>query len=83
VVNNTGANVFFINIFGGITRGDEVARGIVTAMNETASRKIPLVIRLTGTNEEEGRDILAQAGMTPVETMDEGAHEAVRLSRGT
>ena len=55
VVNNTGANVFFINIFGGITRGDEVARGIVTAMNETASRKIPLVIRLTGTNEEEGR----------------------------
>ena len=81
VVNNTGANVFFINIFGGITRGDEVARGIVTAMNETASRKIPLVIRLTGTNEEEGRRILAQAGMKPVETMDEGAREAVRLSR--
>ncbi len=81
VVNNTGANVFFVNIFGGITRGDEVARGIVTAMNETASRKIPLVIRLTGTNEEEGRRILAQAGMRPVETMDEGAREAVRLSR--
>jgi succinyl-CoA synthetase beta subunit len=81
VVNNTGANVFFVNIFGGITRGDEVARGIVTAMNETASRKIPLVIRLTGTNEEEGRRILAQAGMKPVETMDEGAREAVRLSR--
>ncbi len=82
VVNNTGANVFFINIFGGITRGDEVARGIVGAMEETASRKIPLVIRLTGTNEEEGRRILKDAGMTPVETMDEGAHEAVRLSRG-
>ncbi|MGA8099592.1 MAG: ADP-forming succinate--CoA ligase subunit beta [Candidatus Cybelea sp.] len=81
VVNNTGANVFFVNIFGGITRGDEVARGIVTAINETASRKIPLVIRLTGTNEEEGRRILAQAGMRPVETMDEGAREAVRLSR--
>jgi succinyl-CoA synthetase beta subunit len=81
VVNNTGATVFFINIFGGITRGDEVARGIVTAMNETASRKIPLVIRLTGTNEDEGRRILAQAGMTPVQTMDEGAREAVRLSR--
>ncbi|MGA9943906.1 MAG: ADP-forming succinate--CoA ligase subunit beta [Candidatus Cybelea sp.] len=81
VVNNTGANVFFVNIFGGITRGDEVARGIVTAINETTSRKIPLVIRLTGTNEEEGRRILAQAGMRPVETMDEGAREAVRLSR--
>ena len=47
----------------------------------TTSRKIPLVIRLTGTNEEEGRRILAEAGMTPVETMDEGAREAVRLSR--
>ncbi len=81
VVNNTGAKVFFINIFGGITRGDEVARGIVDAMQQTASRKIPLVIRLTGTNEEEGRRILREAAMTPVETMDEGAREAVRLSR--
>jgi len=80
VVNNTGATVFFINIFGGITRGDEVARGIVEAMAQTASRKIPLVIRLTGTNEEEGRRILAQAGMTPVETMDEGARKAVELA---
>jgi succinyl-CoA synthetase beta subunit len=81
VVNNTGAKVFFINIFGGITRGDEVARGIVDAVRATASRKIPLVIRLTGTNEEEGRRILGEAGMTPVETMDEGAREAVRLAK--
>jgi succinyl-CoA synthetase beta subunit len=81
VVNNTGAKVFFINIFGGITRGDEVARGIVQAMKETKSRKIPLVIRLTGTNEEEGRKILAEAGMTPVETMDEGARKAVELAK--
>jgi succinyl-CoA synthetase beta subunit len=80
VVNNTGATVFFVNIFGGITRGDEVARGVVEAMQQTTSRKIPLVIRLTGTNEEEGRRILTQAGMTPVETMDEGAREAVRLA---
>jgi succinyl-CoA synthetase beta subunit len=82
VVNNTDAKVFFINIFGGITRGDEVARGVVDAMRETKSRKIPLVIRLTGTNEEEGRRILAEAGMTPVETMDEGAREAVRIAAG-
>jgi succinyl-CoA synthetase beta subunit len=80
VVNNTGATAFFINIFGGITRGDEVARGVVEAMRQTTSRRIPLVIRLTGTNEEEGRRILAEAGMTPVETMDEGAAEAVRLA---
>jgi succinyl-CoA synthetase beta subunit len=81
VVNATGAKVFFINIFGGITRGDEVARGIVDAMRETTSRKIPLVIRLTGTNEKEGRRILADAGMTPVETMDEGAKRAVELAK--
>ena len=80
VVNNTPATVFFINIFGGITRGDEVARGIVAALEETASRRIPLVIRLTGTNEEEGRRILAEAGMTPVETMDEGAKRAVEAA---
>ncbi len=80
VVNNTGAKVFFVNIFGGITRGDEVARGIVRAIEQTTSRKIPLVIRLTGTNEEEGRRILREAGMNPVETMDEGARQAVRLS---
>ncbi len=80
VVNNTGAKVFFINIFGGITRGDEVARGIVQAFRETSSRKIPLVIRLTGTNEEEGRTILADNGMMPVETMDEGAQRAVETA---
>ena len=80
VMNHTNARVFFINIFGGITRGDEVARGIVTALEQTTSRKVPLVIRLTGTNEEEGRAILARAGMTPVETMDEGAQRAVELA---
>jgi succinyl-CoA synthetase beta subunit len=81
VVNHTGAKVFFINIFGGITRGDEVAKGIVDALNTTTARKIPLVIRLTGTNEEAGRRILKEAGMTPVETMDEGAKRAVELAR--
>lgn len=79
VVNHTGAKVFFINIFGGITRCDQVAKGIVEALNTTQSRKVPLVIRLTGTNEDEGRRILADAGMTPVETMDEGATRAVEL----
>ncbi len=80
VMNHTPAKVFFINIFGGITRCDEVAKGIVEALNTTSSRKVPLVIRLTGTNEEEGRRVLSQAGMKPVETMDEGAAEAVKLA---
>jgi succinyl-CoA synthetase beta subunit len=80
VMNHTGAKVFFINIFGGITRCDEVAKGIVEALQTTTSRKVPLVIRLTGTNEEQGRRILADAGMTPVETMDEGAAAAVKVA---
>ena len=81
VVNHTGAKVMFINIFGGITRCDEVAKGIVEALATTKSRKVPLVIRLTGTNEAEGRKILADAKMTPVQTMDEGALRAVELAR--
>ena len=81
VMNHTGAKVFFINIFGGITRCDEVAKGIVEALKTTQSRRVPLVIRLTGTNEEQGRRILADAGMTPVETMDDGAAAAVTLSQ--
>ena len=56
-------------------------KGIVEAINTTQSRKVPLVIRLTGTNEDEGRRILADAKMTPVETMDEGAARAVELAR--
>ncbi|MBV9277448.1 MAG: ADP-forming succinate--CoA ligase subunit beta [Candidatus Eremiobacteraeota bacterium] len=80
IINNTGARSLFVNIFGGITRCDEVAKGIVTALRETQARKVPLVIRLTGTNEEEGRAILAGAGMMPVETMDEGATQAVALA---
>ena len=83
IVNNTGAKALFINIFGGITRGDEVAKGIVQALNETAARKIPLVVRLTGTNEAEGRKILADANITPVETMDEGAAQAVKLAEAS
>ncbi|MDP9019132.1 MAG: succinate--CoA ligase subunit beta, partial [Candidatus Eremiobacteraeota bacterium] len=80
IMDHTGAKALFINIFGGITRGDEVAKGIVQALGETSSRKVPLVVRLTGTNEKEGREILAKAGITPVETMDEGAAQAVKLA---
>jgi succinyl-CoA synthetase beta subunit len=73
----------FINIFGGITRGDQVAMGIVEALKGDDVRKVPLVVRLTGTNEKEGRAILAAAGMNPVETMDEGARVAVEMAKST
>jgi len=82
VTSDPEVRAMFINIFGGITRGDQVATGIVEALRGDDVRKVPLVVRLTGTNEKEGRAILAAAGMNPVETMDEGAKRAVELARG-
>ena len=63
VTGDPKVKALFINIFGGITRGDQVAKGIVEALSGSDIRKVPLVIRLTGTNEKEGREILAAAGM--------------------
>ncbi len=82
VVSDPKVKTLFINIFGGITRGDQVARGIVEALSGSDLRKVPLVVRLTGTNAKEGLEILAKAGYVPVETMDEGAARAVALAQG-
>ena len=82
VTSDPKVKAMFINIFGVITRGDQVAKGIVEALKGDDVRKVPLVVRLTGTNEKEGREILAAAGMNPVETMDEGAKLAVESARG-
>ncbi len=82
VTSDPKVKAMFINIFGGITRGDQVALGIVEALKGDDVRKVPLVVRLTGTNEKEGREILAAAGMNPVETMDEGAQRAVAFAKG-
>src|SRR3954462_9084294 len=74
----------FFNIFGGITRCDEVARGILEALDRLDMSKYPIVVRLDGTNAAEGRKILADAGQAnihPVETMLEGAERAVELAK--
>ncbi|MEA2784229.1 MAG: succinyl-CoA synthetase beta subunit [Candidatus Eremiobacteraeota bacterium] len=83
VTSDARVKAMFINIFGGITRGDQVARGIVEALSGDDVRKVPLVVRLTGTNAKEGLAILAEAGFVPVETMDEGAARAVALASGS
>lgn len=70
-----------INIFGGITRCDEVARGIITAMREVGV-KVPMVVRLVGTNEEEGRRILADANLITAASLAEAAQKAVAAARG-
>ncbi len=69
-----------INVFGGITRGDEVAKGIVIARDHL-KMKLPLVVRLSGTNEEEGRAILKQNGIEPGTSAWEAAQKIVELTR--
>jgi succinyl-CoA synthetase beta subunit len=77
VLSDSNVRGLFINIFGGITRCDEVARGLVATQQELGIR-VPMVVRLTGTNETEGRQILEAHGITPVADMEEGAAEIVR-----
>jgi succinyl-CoA synthetase beta subunit len=71
------------NIFGGITRCDEVARGLIQAF-EQIEPTIPFVVRLDGTNGEEGRALLAAAALPNVHsasTMDEAAARVVELAK--
>ena len=71
-----------INIFGGITRGDEVAHGIIDASRDL-NLKLPLVVRMTGTREEEGRQLLREAGITPEATATGAARKIVELATDT
>lgn len=68
------------NIFGGITRCDEVAKGIIEALKETKVN-MPMVIRLSGTKEEEGKKILENANLISTSTMKEGAEKIVKLTK--
>ncbi len=72
--------VVLFNIFGGITRCDEVARGIVQAIEEIKP-KVPMVARITGTNKEEGDRILASANLITAESAAEAAQKAIALAR--
>jgi succinyl-CoA synthetase beta subunit len=79
ILSDANVKAVLINIFGGITRCDEVARGIVTAMAEVPT-DVPMVVRLVGTNEEEGRAILADADMITARTLPEAAQRAVEAA---
>jgi succinyl-CoA synthetase beta subunit len=68
----------FFNIFGGITRGDEVAKGLLEALG-TLEKQVPIVVRLTGTRAEEGLKLLEGSVLTPAATMQEGAQKIVQL----
>ncbi|MFQ5794511.1 MAG: ADP-forming succinate--CoA ligase subunit beta [Candidatus Bipolaricaulia bacterium] len=76
VISDEQVDGVFINIFGGITRGDAVAQGLIEA-NQALKAEQPLVVRLTGTNEAEGRRMLQERGIQPVEGMEVGAEMIV------
>ncbi len=82
IVRDPDVRSIFFNIFGGITRGDEVARGILTAL-EQMSIELPIVVRLDGTNAKEGRELLSEAAPSNLHvepTMLEAARRAVELA---
>ena len=80
VLSDPRVKTLFINILGGITRCDEVAKGILEA-REKVGVTMPMVIRLVGTNEEEGKRILTTAGIQVLESMDEAAKRAVAMAK--
>ncbi|MEN4013394.1 MAG: ADP-forming succinate--CoA ligase subunit beta [Bellilinea sp.] len=81
ILSDRNVKVVLINIFGGITRCDEVARGILAAIREVKPQA-PMVVRLVGTNAEEGRQLLADARMVTAETLVDAAQKSVRLVSG-
>jgi succinyl-CoA synthetase beta subunit len=81
VFSDKRVNVVLINILGGITRCDDVAKGIVNFKEEKGFEK-PLVVRLIGTNEKEGRQILEAAGIDIQTSLEEAAERAITMTRG-
>jgi succinyl-CoA synthetase beta subunit len=81
ITADPAVKVICFNIFGGITRCDDVANGIVTAMKQI-DIDLPLVIRLTGTNEKEALEILGEAGFTATTSMDDVVQLAVEHANG-
>jgi succinyl-CoA synthetase beta subunit len=79
ILTDPKVEAVLFNIFGGITRGDEVARGILTAL-EQIDTKVPMVVRLAGTNAAEGLALLAEAKMATAATLSEAAQKAVKAA---
>jgi succinyl-CoA synthetase beta subunit len=81
ILSDENVKSIMINIFGGITRCDEVARGILQAMKEVEVN-VPLIVRLGGTNAEEGRAILEGTDLITAETLSEAAEKAIAAAKG-
>jgi len=81
ILSDPNVKTILINIFGGITRCDDIANGLLQAQ-KVADIKVPLVARLTGTNAEKAREILKGSAVTPAETMADAVKKAVALAGG-
>ncbi len=81
ILSDPKVEAVLFNIFGGITRGDEVARGIIEAL-EQVKPEVPMVVRLVGTNAAEGIAILAEANMNTAVTLSDAARQAVAAAKG-
>ena len=79
ITSDPNVKVILFNIFGGITRCDDVANGIIEAI-EKIDIELPIVIRLTGTNEDRALEILEDAGLSAYTSMDEVVKKAVELA---
>ena len=81
ILQDSGVKAVLINIFGGITRCDEVANGIVEAIN-SLHVKVPIVVRMVGVNEDEGRQILADSNLPSANRLSEAVQMAVAAAKG-
>jgi succinyl-CoA synthetase beta subunit len=81
VLGDTRTKALFINVLGGITRCDYTAEGIVEAREELGVSK-PIVVRMMGTKEKEGKAILKRNGIDTLDSMEEAAMQAVKLAGG-
>lgn len=80
ILSDKSVKAVLFNIFGGITRGDEVAKGILEALDQVKTN-VPMVVRLVGTNAEEGMALLADANMMTAATLSEAAKKAVAAAK--
>jgi succinyl-CoA synthetase beta subunit len=80
ILADPNVKAVMFNIFGGITRVDEVAKGIIAALDEVKT-DVPMVARLVGTNEEAGRKLLAESVLIPAESLADAAQKAVAAAR--
>jgi succinyl-CoA synthetase beta subunit len=81
ILRDANVKSIFINIFGGITRCDDVALGLIEAKKQLGG-DVPLVVRLIGTNEDKAREILRGTALTAVATMEEGVSKAIAAAKG-